>query len=272
MASMNNQSVYDRPIEIADHIYWVGFHDVTSNLHCNPYLIIEGDQAVLIDGGSRSDFADVMMKILQTGISPNQIVALIYHHTDPDLCSSMSNLIDICENPKLMILSESRNNTFLSFYIEREHRTLLRSIDEFSNGFTLAGRTLQFFKTPYAHEAGSFVTYDPKTKTLFSSDLFGSFSSQWELYVDLMDGCHSCIDYDHCIYQRKSCPMLEILKFHARIMPSEKSLRYAMDVIRKLDVDRIAPQHGSIFRNKVDIDVLIERLGGLNGVGMDRIL
>jgi len=40
---MNHEKSYDRPIEIAENIYWVGFHEITSNLHCNPYLIVEGN-------------------------------------------------------------------------------------------------------------------------------------------------------------------------------------------------------------------------------------
>ena len=55
MGPINHQEGYDRPIEIADNIYWVGFHEKISNFHCNPYLIVEGDRAVLIDAGSRPD-------------------------------------------------------------------------------------------------------------------------------------------------------------------------------------------------------------------------
>jgi flavorubredoxin len=266
---MKHEKSYDRPIEIAENIYWVGFHEITSNLHCNPYLIVEGDQAVLIDAGSRPDFAVVMMKILQTGISPEQIVALIYHHVDPDLCGSLSNMVDICANPELIVLSEPRNNIFISYYIEREKRSLLTSIDVYDGLFTFGERTLKFIKTPYAHEAGSFVTHDMKTGTLFSSDLFGSFSRQWELFIELIDGCHECKDYGHCINRSGYCPIPDILEFHKTVMPSEKALRYAMNIIRGLDVQIIAPQHGSIFTKKKDIDFLIERLGALKGVGID---
>jgi flavorubredoxin len=269
---MKNSKNHDRPIEVADHIYWVGFQEQISNLHCNPYLIIEGDQAVVIDAGSRPDFAVVMMKILQTGISPEQIVALIYQHPDPDLCGSMSNMVDMCTHPDLQILSERDNNVFLSYYLEGKRRNLLKPIDEGDFAFTFGGRTLRFFKTPYAHSAGSFVTYDVRTKTLFSSDLFGSMSSQWELFVRLSDDCYTCRDYDHCINQRKYCPLPDIIEFHKKIMPSEKALRHAMDVIGNLDVQTIAPQHGSVFNREKDIVFLIEKLASLKGVGIVSIL
>jgi flavorubredoxin len=269
MSPMDNLKGYDRPIEIAENIYWVGFDERRSNFHCNPYLVIEGDRAVLIDAGSRPDFAIVMMKILQTGIAPEQIEALIYHHIDPDLCGSMSNMVDICKNPGLIVLSDPDNNMFLSYYIEREKRTLLQSINEYSLKFTFGRRTLQFFKTPYAHSAGGFVTYDGKTKTLFSSDLFGSLSGQWELFAELEDECYVCVDYDHCLQQKKYCLLSDVLEFHKKVMPSEKALRYAMGVIGNLDIEIIAPQHGSIFNKKRDIHFLIEKLGALTGVGID---
>lgn len=269
MGPLNDQKSYDRPIEIAEKIYWVGFHEKLSNLHCNPYLMVEGDQAVLVDAGSRPDFAVVMMKILQAGIAPEQIAALIYHHYDPDLCGCLSNMVDICENPKLIVLSEPNNNVFLSYYIERKKRVLLQSIDDHGLVFNFGERTLRFLKTPYAHNAGSFVTYDTKTKTLFSSDLFGSLSQQWELFVELDDDCYVCEDYDRCIKRKKYCPLPDIFEFHKSIMPSGKALRYAMDVIGNLDIEMIAPQHGSIFKKKRDIDFLIEKLGALQGVGID---
>ena len=260
---------YDRPVEIADQVFWVGFHETESNLHCNPYLIVEGSRAVLIDAGSRPDFPVVMMKILQTGISPGQIEALIYHHPDPDLCGSMSNVLDICDNPEMVILSEPGNNVFLSYYIEREKRHCLKPLAEYGGAFALGDRILRFFKTPFAHSAGSFVTYDEKTKTLFTSDLFGSQSRQWDLFCLLEEGCRTCTGHDPCPGGRAYCPLEDIFAFHREVMPSGKALRHAMEVIGALDVAMIAPQHGSVISDRRDIGFLISSLGNLSGVGID---
>lgn len=268
---INNSKRYDRPIKIAEGIYWVGFYEERTNLHCNPYLIVQDDKAVLIDSGSRPDFAVVMMKVLQTGLDPKQIIALIYHHYDPDLCGSMPNMIDICENPSLKVLSEQNNNIFINYYIEKERHHLLESIDVLGNQFIFNGRKLQFLKTPYSHCPGSFVTYDIKTKTLFSSDLFGSFSTKWDLFTKLDNECMICVDYNNCINRKIYCPLPDIIDFHRQIMPSEKSLHYAMNVIKNLDINIIAPQHGSIFVNKRDIYFIIEKLGSIDKIGIDSI-
>ena len=89
-------SLYSFPIEIASGIYWLGYAADNLGLHCNPYLILEGDEAVLIDGGSRDDFSNVMLKILRLGIKPSQITRLstiIMIPTSAEACLSLRRLL-----------------------------------------------------------------------------------------------------------------------------------------------------------------------------------
>jgi flavorubredoxin len=147
----------------------------------------DGTEAVLIDGGSRPEFSIVMPKILQTGIQPKNILRLIYQHYDPDLCGSIPNFEDIINSEGLKIISHRENNVFIRYY---GNISPLLDVDALGASFTFSScRELHFIKTPYAHSAGSFMTYDEKTKTLFSSDLFGSYDTHWELYLDLPDEC-----------------------------------------------------------------------------------
>ena len=269
---MDGYDAYDRPVQIEEGIFWVGFRDKNTNLYCNPYLIVEGEEAVLIDAGSRTDFAVVMMKILQAGIDPGQIVALIYQHYDPDLCGSMPNFIDMCENPKLKLLSEKNSKVFLSYYIHKDRYHLLSTIDELHFEYTMNKRSLRFITTPYAHNQGSFITFDEKTGTLFTSDLFGSFSTQWDLFLQLDEACYTCKDYDDCPNGKDYCPFPDLIKFHRSVMPCEKALRHAMRKIKGVNVGMIAPQHGSILNKKRDIRFVTDTLESLDGVGIDAIV
>lgn len=269
---MTSDTPYDRPIQIAEGIFWVGYRDVQTNLSCNPYLVVQGDQAVLIDGGSRTDFAVVMMKILQTGIDPQKVTALVYQHYDPDLCGSMANFIDMCDNPELKIISEKTNNVFISYYIPRDKYHLLQAIDQQAYAFAFNQRTLHFIPTPYAHSPGSFATYDSATKTLFSSDLFGSYSTQWDLLLQLEPTCFVCQDYDDCPNRRSACPVKDMLVFHQQIMPCTKALRHALSKISGQDLARIAPQHGSIISGPTDIGFVIGKLAAMDKVGIDAIV
>lgn len=264
---METKMDFNRPVEIAPGIFWVGFDDPSSNLHCNPYLIVDSGEACIIDAGSRPDFAVVMLKVLQAGISPGQISTLIYQHADPDLCGSILHMIDMCNNPDLKILSDPKNNTFISFYLERDKRHFLKSISAYADGYPVGNKRLVFYSTPYAHSAGNFVTYDEQTGTLFSSDLFGSISQRWNIYLELKEDCYTCESMDLC----EACPARDILDFHCTVMPSEKALRYALEVIEKIGAQIIAPQHGSIIKDGPVINFLVQRLKNLKGVGIDGI-
>lgn len=267
-ASEARIATYDEPVEIAEGIYWVGFWDEHSKLHCNPYLIIEGEEAVLIDGGSRSDFSSVMMKVLQTGINPQAIIRLIYHHYDPDLCGSIPNLETIIGRPDLKILSHRANNIFIKYYGVSSPRLCIESMDRQFRFAT--GRTLTFIPTPYAHAEGSFATFDERTGTLFSSDLFGSYDEAWELMLRLPAGCARCDLSLPCRDGKPACPLAGILDFHTQVMTSTAALRLALRQFDALPIQRIAPQHGSVLDRRADVQLVTARLRALEHVGIDQ--
>jgi len=254
---------------IAPGVYWVGFQDTVYNIHSNPYLVVEGDEAVLIDGGSRPDFPVVMTKVLQTGLRIEQIRALILHHYDPDLCGSLPNILDLLGKKEVQVLSAEANHMFIAYYLAKEHHRLLTPIEAYPDGYDLNGRILRFHPTPYAHAPGSFVTYDTKTKTLFTSDLFGSLSRKWDLYTELAPECEHCPDYGQCPNGRDYCPLPDILDFHRQVMPTARAVKMAMEMIRGLDLDILAPQHGGVFAKRSDIDFLCRMLANMDRVGID---
>jgi flavorubredoxin len=268
---MEHDVNYHRPITVDDGIFWVGVYEPEANLHCNSYLVTAGEKALVIDGGSRPDFAAIMMKILQAGVHPKNIVGLIYQHYDPDLCGSISNFIDLCGNPDLKIYSKASNNLFLRYYFEKTHHHMLVDIDRIDFRLTVEGRVLRFIKTPYTHSAGSFVTLDERTETLFTGDLFGSFATNWQLFHELDEECFSCPDYQACPNRRPYCPIPDFLSFHKHVMPCNKALQHSMEVLEQVSVKTIAPQHGSIFHKKRDIRHVISLLKNLTGVGIDAI-
>ncbi|MBF0121313.1 MAG: MBL fold metallo-hydrolase [Desulfobacterales bacterium] len=264
---------YESCIEIAEGTYWVGFYDKSSGLHCNPYLIIDNDEAVLIDSGSRPDFPTVMMKILMTGVLPSSIKALIYHHYDPDLCGSVPNFEAIIDHKDLKIISDKTNNMFIRHY---GISSSFVSLDECNHKFEFtSGRLLQFINTPYSHSLGSFVTFDTKSKILFTSDIFGSYGKDWQLFLKLTTECISCKneeDFFKCKNNKSYCPIPDILYFHKHIMTSQKALRYSLEQIMKIPISMIAPQHGSIISDSSDIKIILELLYNLKDVGIDRII
>lgn len=261
---------YDNAIEIINGIYWVGYNDAENGLHSNPYLMLEGEEAIVIDGGSRPDFSTVLMKIIQTGINPNHIVRLIYQHYDPDLVGSVSNFESVIHNHELEIISQRQNNIFIQHY---SVESKLNCINKMKNSWGFrTGRRLRFINTPYAHSPGSFMTYDEESKTLFSSDIFGSYDKAWDLYLEIGGSCKTCKDINHCPDGRKYCFLPGIIRFHQIIMTSKDALHAALNKVKVFDVEIIAPQHGSLIKGKESIKFIIEKLLEQDDIGIDGII
>jgi len=224
-----------KSIQIAEGIYWVGSKDQVSGLHCNPYLLIDSEEAVFIDPGSVYDFETVYKNV--TEIVPiKKIKYVVLHHQDPDFCAS----VPLFEKKGLNaeIITFWRTALFLKYYGIKSKAYLVNE-----NDFKLElkpGRILKFLLTPYLHFPGSIMTYDTKTKVLFSSDVFGSFSYNWELFAG-----------------EKYIEAMKI--FHENYMPSNDILRPIMEMLLAMDISCIAPQHGSIINHDIKKHISVLR-------------
>ncbi|MCB1304099.1 MAG: SpoIIE family protein phosphatase, partial [Leptospiraceae bacterium] len=173
---------------------------------------------------------------------------IILHHQDPDLCAAVPLLEKLINRSDLQIVTHSRMSVLIKHY---GLTSSYYNIDE--NDFILhaGAKTLQFYTTPYCHSPGAFVTYDEDTRVLFSGDIFGGLEDSWHFLADEHYFTH-------------------IEGFHMAYMPSRDILNYALRKIESLDIDLIAPQHGSVIQRKY-IHELIEKMKQMEcGLYIDR--
>ncbi len=216
---------YSKAIEIAPDVYWLGFYDPEANFHCHPYLIKVGDEGILIDPGSIPHFPTVARKVTSI-IKPNKIKYIIAHHQDPDLAANIPVFEKIINSKNLRVITTERAS-LLTNYIG--FKAPYRLVEE--GPLKFKGREFQFITTPYLHAPGAFVTYDLKNRVLFSSDIFGSYYDDWNLYAK--ENYPKAMD-----------------RFHSTYMPPGDILKNQLGVFEKLKLDLIAPQHGSIIEKK----------------------
>jgi len=264
----NYQVDCDQAVHLGSGVWWVGFQDESSGLHCNPYLIIDGDEAVVIDGGSRPDFPTVMMKILETGLNPAKISALIYDHYDPDLCGSIPNFEEMIGRSDLKLITTAFSETFIRHYGARGTFSHISKMD-FRFVFK-SGRELEFITTPYCHSRGSFVIFDRKTKVLFSGDLFGTYDKNWQLFMTFPEGCAGGQPCNICSESGVQCRIKGYVEFHKMLMSSTRALHYALEKLKDLPFDMVASQHGSILDRRSAL-ILLERLMQTTEIGIDNI-
>ncbi|MCX6051207.1 MAG: ATP-binding protein [Campylobacterales bacterium] len=231
---------FNKAIEVAQDIYWVGKYLENDSFQCHPYLILNGESCVLIDPGSMLEYDELIAKV-ETLTSMKNVKYIIAHHQDPDICAAIPLLEKIINRDDLQVVTHKRTAALIKHYgINSEYLYISdNSVLQLSNG-----KILKFLTTPYAHAPGAFVTYDSMTKTLFSSDIFGGLNESWNFYADE--------NY------------FEAVKlFHENYMPSREILNYSLNKIQALDIELILPQHGSIIQKKYISD-LIDKLKKLD--------
>jgi len=218
---------YENAIPVTREIYWVGFNDAAGGLHCNPYLLLDGDEAIFIDSGSIPDFPKVMRKVIDV-TEPSRISHIIAHHQDPDVCGNLAVVEDVIAQPDLRIVAHQHTIRLIRHIGLRSE---FYAVDNHDFKLTLkSGRVLEFMFTPFLHSPGAIVTYDVKSKSLFTSDIFGAINSdKWSLFAS----------GDFCT------PMAP---FHQAYMASNRILSSALSRMQeRWDIERILPQHGSIL-------------------------
>ncbi|MBF4692363.1 oxygen-binding di-iron domain-containing protein [Fusibacter ferrireducens] len=214
-------------IELKADTFHVGNIEMHNGLDCNPYLLIDGNEAVLFDPGSKLDFEQVLENVVSI-VSLDQIKYVVVHHEDPDFCSQIPLLEAV--GLKAEVVTTWRTMTLIQYYGIQSPYYL---IEEHDNQLTFGnGRVLEFILTPYLHFAGAFASYDRVNKILFSSDLFGAFSYNRTIYAD--------DDY-----------LGKMLTFHEHYMPSNSVLRPVMDTLMFYDIQMILPQHGAIIKTNI---------------------
>ncbi len=218
---------FTQAIEIAKNIYWVGMYIKNDPFQCHPYFIKNGNESILIDPGSMLEF-DAIIKKIKSISSMNTIKYIILHHQDPDLAASVPEMEKLINRDDLLIVTHSRMVPLIKHYMIKSD---YYEIDKCHLKLDSNNLHLEFLTTPYCHSPGAFVTYEPLTKTLFSGDIFGGIEKSWEFYAGN--------DYFEKAKQ-----------FHAEYMPSRDIFNYALSKIESLDMNLIAPQHGSIIEKK----------------------
>ncbi|MEA2110727.1 MAG: ATP-binding protein [Campylobacterota bacterium] len=232
---------FSQSILIAPKIYWIGMYLENDPFQCHPYLIENGNESILVDPGSMLEF-DAVVKKVNSITNLGNIKYIILHHQDPDLCASVPDLEKLINRDDLQIITHSRMTPLIKHYLTTSS---YYEIDKHElELITQNGYTLEFLTTPYCHSPGAFVSYDPASSVLFSGDIFGGIDESWEFFAK-----------DDYFEKAK--------QFHAEYMPSKDIFNYALKKIEALNLELIAPQHGSIIQ-KPYISGLIAQMKNLD--------
>ncbi|MFN8025004.1 MAG: diguanylate cyclase [Acidimicrobiia bacterium] len=231
----------DHAYEIADRIWWVGSYVPGDPFQCHVFLVEHGDQSVLFDPGGRLTFPAVRRKVEEV-VPFDHVRWFVCHHQDPDITASLPLIDDLVTRDDAAIVTHWRAAALVKHY---DLRLPFHLVDQNDWELDLGGRRLTFHFTPYLHFPGAFTTFDELTGTLFSSDLFGGFTEEWQFYAN-----------DESYFE-------SMRPFHEHYMPSREILAHGLEPLAELPITLIAPQHGELIPEEL-VATMFHRLQNLD--------
>jgi len=220
-------------------IYWLGVPSEAA-IHCNTYLIVDGEEGIIVDPGSVLVFESILKRVKEI-IPIDQIVAITASHQDPDVCSSLFKWFEV--NPAIKLISTRRADILLKFYGEGDYE--LYDVSENSEYTFKSGRKLNFIPAPFMHFPGAFTIYDNESKYLFSGDIWAALDFNWKLVVE---------DFEKYI--------LNLNLFHLDYIASSVAAKGFVRNLKPYTIEAILPQHGSLI-SKGDVDKAVNYIESL---------
>ncbi len=229
------------PVEINSGIYWIGVDDRTTDLFeglwpitregvsYNSYLIKDKKKAII--DLTKSIKGDEFFENINKIAAINDIDYIIINHMEPDHSGILRTFRKI--SPGTIILGSAKTKEMLEdFYGIKDNVEVVKDGDEIS----LGKKTLKFFYTPMVHWPETIMTYEVSSKILFSCDAFGSFGVLGGSIFD--DECKNLDFYIN-----------EAVRYYVNIVAKfSKMVLKAIDKLKSVPVEVIAPSHGRIWR------------------------
>jgi flavorubredoxin len=196
-------------------------------VQANQHLIIHGSEGMILDPGGHKVYSKVLSETMSL-LGGMNLRYIFLSHQDPDIVAAVNGWLLTTDADAYVSHIWVRFVPHFGLDHLVEHR--LKPIPDEGMILDLDGAQLLLLPAHFLHGAGNFQVYDPVAKILYSGDLGASLGVR-EIFVS---------DFDEHI------PFME--GFHRRYMASNKALSAWAAMVRNLDIETIAPQHGAIFR------------------------
>jgi flavorubredoxin len=206
-------------------------------VQANNHLIVHDGTAIVLDPGGHKAFRKLLADTASV-VPVSGLKHLFLSHQDPDIVAGINGWLMTTDADAW---ASSLWKRFIPhFGLDHLVADRLKEIPDEGMVFDLKGVPLLFLPAHFLHSAGNFHVYDPVSKILYSGDLGASLGQPYTEVPDFqahrryMDG------------------------FHRRYMASAVAMKAWANMVRDLDIEMIAPQHGAFFRGKAMVQQFID--------------
>lgn len=204
-----------------------GLYTIPNGVSYNSYLIVDEKVAIIDSVDIRK--CDEWLANLEAALSGKTPDYIVVHHMEPDHAGSLAAVVERYPNVKLVCTARAQQ--MLTQFFDGELFAQKCIVVGEGDTISLGEHTLTFYMAPMVHWPEVMVSYESKSKVLFSADAFGKFGAlshneEW--------ACEARRYYFN-ICGKYGVPVQTLLK-----------------KIAKLDVAAIYPLHGPLLTDNLE--------------------
>ncbi|OPZ79013.1 MAG: Nitric oxide reductase [Alphaproteobacteria bacterium ADurb.Bin438] len=249
-------------IELVKDVYAVGVKDwniknfhgyaITLGITYNAYVVKGSEKVALIDT-VKEKFTDEYIARVKATTDLDKVDYVICNHVEMDHSGAIPHLMKLLRKDAILVTSmKGKENLEAHYDMNGVNIQVVKTGDILS----LGDRNFKFVNTPMLHWPDSMETYLIEDKILFSNDGFGQHYTG-EMYFDDRD---ECVIFD------------QAAKYYANILQLfDKPANAALNILKDVEINMIAPAHGVIFRKKENIEKILKKYQEwANGVNQNK--
>ena len=169
--------------KINENIHYIGCNDHISKLFegqyaipngiaYNSYLLEDGNEIAVLDTVDYK-FVDEWLNNIKSVLKDKHPKYLVIHHVEPDHSAGIVKFLNAYPNVTVVA------STAVFVFINQFYKTTITNklVVSDNQKLSIGSLELVFYSAPFVHWPEVMVSYETKTKTLFSADAFGKFGA-----------------------------------------------------------------------------------------------
>ncbi len=219
--------------KLKDNIYWIGVKDpdlrvfdiimeTKKGTTYNAYLI--DDEKVAIVDSVKNGFVEEYIANIKEIIGDKKVDYIVVQHTELDHSGSLGKLLEVF--PEAYVVGSKAALIYSRQIVNKDFKSI-----EAREDISLGNTTLKFISAPNLHWPDTIFTYIPERSVLLTCDF---------------TGCHYCPSGS--VTDNFGDDYFEEMKYYFDVImgPFKKFVIMALDKIKDLNLDIMAPSHGPI--------------------------
>jgi NADH oxidase (H2O-forming) len=227
-------------VKLKENIYWIGVNnpelrvfdiimETKKGTTYNSYLI--DDEKVAVIDTVKDGYYEEFLANIKEIIGDRKVDYIVVQHTELDHSGSLARLIK--DYPEAVVIGSKAAIMYSKQITNFDFKS-----QEFKEPVNLGKTTLKFISAPNLHWPDTIFTYAEEQKVLFTCDFMG---------------CHYCPE-GSSITDNVGNEYLEEMKYYFDCImgPFKKFVISALDKIKDLDYDIVAPSHGPVHISDIE--------------------